>query len=272
MTSAKNRQSYGLTLPPPADSRDSVVSNILSSLATLDETAQLQWIQETSRQVDSERAYQRRENGNSTGRQHDNFNNNGLNGPLLENGISPTPGAGYRERARNGSFSIPAPSPAVPMGRPAKQGFFKRFMGIGPKVPIEGDLLISTQQPKYMVKTTSTIQVSFPDYFSFILTKKGPRNPRTNPKSCNPSLTSQYPRPISTFEKEILKLLPTTSKSSLLNICMLIAVCWRRHDKILSPILTSRCNATPPDSPCTPPSTRPSQRYRFFNGQSPLHT
>jgi hypothetical protein len=159
MTSAKNRQSYGLTLPPPADSRDSVVSNILSSLATLDETAQLQWIQETSRQVDSERAYQRRENGNSTGRQHDNYNN----GPLLENGISPS--AGYRERARNGSLSIPAPSPAVPMGRPAKQGFFKRFMGIGPKVPIEGDLLISTQQPKYMVKTTGTIQVSFPDFF-----------------------------------------------------------------------------------------------------------
>jgi len=115
MTSAKNRQSYGLTLPPPADSRDSVVSNILSSLATLDETAQLQWIQETSRQVDSERAYQRRENGgfngNSTGRQHDNYNN----GPLLENGMAPTPGAGYRERARNGSLSIPAPSPSVPM-------------------------------------------------------------------------------------------------------------------------------------------------------------
>jgi hypothetical protein len=267
MTSAKNRQSYGLTLPPPADSRDSVVSNILSSLATLDETAQLQWIQETSRQVDSERAYQRRENGNSTGRQHDNYNN----GPLLENGTAATPGAGYRDRARNGSFSIPAPSPAVPMGRPAKQGFFKRFMGIGPKVPIEGDLLISTQQPKYMVKSNGTVQVHSLNLFLYT-DKKGPRNPRTNPKSCNSSLTSQYPRPISTSEKEILKLLPKTSKSSLSNMCMLIAVCWRRHDKILSPILASKCSATPPGSPCTPPSTRPSQRYRFFNGQSPLRT
>lgn len=171
MTSAKNRQSYGLTLPPPADSRDSVVSNILSSLATLDETAQLQWIQETSRQVDSERAYQRRENGGFNGNSpHDNYSN-GLNGPLFENGISPTPGAGYRERVRNGSFSIPAPSPAVPMGRPAKQGFFKRFMGIGPKVPIEGDLLISTQQPKYMVKSTGTVQVHSMTLF-FMLTKK----------------------------------------------------------------------------------------------------
>jgi len=162
MTSAatKNRQSYGLTLPPSADSRDSVVSNILSSLATLDETAQLQWIQETSRQVDSERAYQRRENGggnSSAGRQQDGYN--ALNGQPFENGQAPTPAVGYRDRARNGSFSIPAPSPAVPMGRPSKQGFFRRFMGIGPKVPIEGDLLITTQPPTHMSKSTSTMQV-----------------------------------------------------------------------------------------------------------------
>lgn len=172
MTTAKNRQSYGLTLPPPADSRDSVVSNILSSLATLDETAQLQWIQETSRQVDSERAYQRRENSSqrrengggtgysSAGRQQQDGYNALNQGHALENGMSPTPAAGYRDRARNGSLSIPAPSPAVPMGRPAKQGFFRRFMGIGPKVPIEGDLLIATQQPTYIAKSPSTIQVS----------------------------------------------------------------------------------------------------------------
>ena len=151
-----NRQSYGLTLPPPADSRDSVVSNILSSLATLDETAQLQWIQETSRQVDSERAYQRRENGGASAGRQEYYN--GVHRPL-ENGQAPTPRAGYRDRARNGSFSAPAPSPAVPMGRPSKQGFFRRFMGIGPKVPIEEDLLIVTQQPRDVMKSLGAMPV-----------------------------------------------------------------------------------------------------------------
>lgn len=74
----------------------------------------------------------------------------------------PIGGVGYRDRHPNGSFSIvaaSAPSPAVPMGRPSKQGFFRRFMGIGPKLPLESDLLISTQRPKYAVKNASSIQV-----------------------------------------------------------------------------------------------------------------
>ena len=135
MTTAKNRQSYGLTLPPPADSRDSVVSNILSSLATLDETAQLQWIQETSRQVDSERAAyqrrenssQRRENGGGTGhssagrQQQDGYN--ALNhGHGLENGMSPTPAAGYRDRARNGSFQHSGPESCCADGTACETG------------------------------------------------------------------------------------------------------------------------------------------------------
>lgn len=33
-------------------------------------------------------------------------------------------------------------------------------MGIGPKVPIEGDLLIATQQPTYIAKSPSNVQVS----------------------------------------------------------------------------------------------------------------
>lgn len=157
----KKRQSHGLSLPPVSDTRDSVVSNILSSLATLDETAQLQWIQETSRQVDHERAYQRRENGthgNSETR-YDRYNGN----PEPEDDAAQVPmtGVGYREKgARSGSLGIvaaPAPSPAVPMGRPCRQGFFRRFMGIGPKVSIDNDLLTSTQESQYPVKTSNSI-------------------------------------------------------------------------------------------------------------------
>jgi len=155
-TATNNRQSYGLTLPPPADSRDSVVSNILSSLATLDETAQLQWIQETSRQVDSERAYQRRENGGASAGRKEYYN--GVHGHL-ENGQAPPPRAGYRDRVTNGSFSGAAPSPAVPMGRSSKQGFFRRFMGIGPKVQVDEDLLIATQQPRDTMKSLGGVQV-----------------------------------------------------------------------------------------------------------------
>ena len=155
------RQSHGLSLPQSSDTRDSVVSNILSSLATLDETAQLQWIQETSRQVDHERAYQRRENGkkSNSGTRYDRYDGN----PETEDDVVQVPmtGVGYKEReARNGSFGIvtaPAPSPAVPMGRPCKQGFFRRFMGIGPKVSIDNDLFISTREPKYPVKSSSSI-------------------------------------------------------------------------------------------------------------------
>src|SRR5271155_2416151 len=144
MTSATNkRQSHGLTLPQSPDSRESVVSNILSSLATLDETAQLQWIQETSRQVDHERAYQRTQNtsnGNVVTR-HEQYDAH--NGEQTDKPLSPTTGVGYRDRSRNGSFGLvttSAPSPAVPMGRPSKQGFFRRFMGIGPKMAMETDV------------------------------------------------------------------------------------------------------------------------------------
>lgn len=158
---ASRRQSHGLTLPQSSSSPDNVVSNILSSLATLDETAQLQWIQETSRQVDHERAYQREENlrnGNGVARYE---RNNGES--KQEEGLTaPTPAVGYRDRSRNGSFNSlmnSAPSPAVPMGRPTKQGFFRRFMGLGPKVPIEEDLLISTQQPKGLGKSPSSVHV-----------------------------------------------------------------------------------------------------------------
>jgi len=167
MTNAMNkRQSHGLTLPQTADGRDSVVSNILTSLATLDETAQLHWIQETSRQVDHEREYQRRENGvvngNNTG--YDRYEGiRELDEPVE------LPGVGYRDRGRAtagkkdqfGAITTvaAAPSPAVPMGRPSKQGFFRRFMGIGPKVPIESEILIST--PKVLLKNTSSAQVQF---------------------------------------------------------------------------------------------------------------
>ena len=161
LASSKNRQSYGLTLPY-SDGRDSVVGNILSSLATLDETAQLQWIQETSRQVDNERAYQRRESVGSgylasRNRQY---------GRRHSDDISPVPitGVGYKDRGVNGSFSIintSAPSPAVPMGRPTRQGFFRRFMGIGPRIQIENDVIL-TQQPKPSMKTATSVRVPSP--------------------------------------------------------------------------------------------------------------
>src|SRR5579859_2727 len=159
---ASRRQSHGLTLPQSSSAPDTVVSNILSSLATLDETAQLHWIQETSRQVDHERAYQREENlrnGNGVSSRHGRSDGY----PKQEEGLTaPTPAVGYRDRSRNGSLNSlmsSAPSPAVPMGRPTKQGFFRRFMGFGPKVPIEDDLLISTQQPKVLGKSPSSVHV-----------------------------------------------------------------------------------------------------------------
>jgi len=138
----KHRQSYGLTLPEPSETRDSVVSNILSSLATLDETAQLQWIQETSRQVDSERAFQRRDSSAANRYDGRRSDDDVLQVPML--------GVGYKDRSAANSLGIlhAAPCPAVPMGRTTKQGFFKRFIGIGQRVQIESDLLISTQQPK----------------------------------------------------------------------------------------------------------------------------
>lgn len=170
MTNAMNkRQSSGLTLPQSSDDRNFVVSNILTSLATLDETAQLQWIQETSRQVDNERAYQRRENGvnGNSGKNHHRYDQNGE----PDAGLVPLEiaGVGYKERGRDGSYGIatvPAPSPAVPMGRPSKQGFFRRFMGIGPKVPIDSDIMIAAQQPRKLVKTTNSVQPRKPDGLS----------------------------------------------------------------------------------------------------------
>jgi hypothetical protein len=160
--SANKRQSHGLTLPQSSDSRDSVVSNIISSLATLDETAQLQWVQETSRKVDHERAYQRKENDNN----HMNLYERGrYDGYDDSEDITQAPvtGVGYRERQSNGSLNIPlaAPSPAVPMGRPSKQGFFRRFMGIGPKVPIESEVLIGSThyKPRVLVKNSHSAQV-----------------------------------------------------------------------------------------------------------------
>lgn len=158
---ARKRESHGLTLPQSSSAPDNVVTNILSSLATLDETAQLQWVQETSRQVDYERAYQREENlrnGNGVARYERSNGDSGLSEGLT----APTPAVGYRDRSRNGSFNSlisSAPSPAVPMGRPTKQGFFRRFMGFGPKVPIEDDLLITTQQPKSLGKSPSSVHV-----------------------------------------------------------------------------------------------------------------
>ena len=166
-TAASKRVSHGLTLPQTLDSRDSVVNNILSSLATLDETTQLQWIQETSRQVDNERAYQRRiesERNNSIEQprydRHDTLRDYNTDSP------APVTGVGYRERGRNGSFTATvhnssAPTPTVPMGRPTKPGFFRRFMGIGPKVPLEGDLVIAThsQKSNVLVKTNNSAHV-----------------------------------------------------------------------------------------------------------------
>jgi len=154
------RESHGLTLPQSPSAPDNVVSNILSSLATLDETAQLHWIQETSRQVDYERAYQREEiirtsNGVLRNGRHDCFTRE------EESETAPIPVVGYRNRSRNGSFNglFSAPTPSIPMGRSTKQGFFRRFMGFGPKAPIEDDLLITTQQPKIPSKNPSSVHV-----------------------------------------------------------------------------------------------------------------
>ena len=186
------RQSHGLTLPQSSSHHDSVVSNILSSLATLDETAQLHWIQETSRQVDSERAYQRERendfiNGNS-GIPHERYD-----GEQEDPMHVPITGVGYRDRGRSGTYSIAAPSPAVPMGRTSKQGFFRRFMGIGPKIPIEGDLLLATHQPKSNVLLKSTGSVQVQSHCECVKLMIGKRNWRAI-NSCPPS---SYPGRIS---------------------------------------------------------------------------
>jgi hypothetical protein len=167
---ANKRQSYGLTLPKSPSVPDSVVSNILSSLATLDETAKIHRIEETSRQVDYERAYQREENTrNSNGYTRERYGGHSRQHSRQQSMTDPLPSVGYRDRSRdrsrNGSFTVlntSAPSPSVPMGvpvgRPAKQGFFRRFMGMGPKVPTESDLLITTQ-PNVLRKTQNNVQV-----------------------------------------------------------------------------------------------------------------
>lgn len=158
MAAAKNKRiSHGLTLPQTGNAPDSVVNNILSSLATLDETAQMQWIQETSRQVDLERAYQRQENGGAS--PYDRYDEN--HDPAMQ---MPVTGVGYRGRGTRNPAALPfvnpaAPSPAIPMGRSSKGGFFRRFMGIGPKVPIDNDLIVSTQQPTYKTKALASAQV-----------------------------------------------------------------------------------------------------------------
>jgi len=156
MATAKSKRiSHGLTLPQSGDARDSVVNNILSSLATLDETAQMQWIQETSRQVDLERTFQRRENGSASAyERYDEHDETTLQMPVV----------GYRDRATRNTSALPfvnpaAPSPAIPMGRSSKGGFFRRFMGIGPKVPIQNDLMISTQQATYKPHVVAAVQV-----------------------------------------------------------------------------------------------------------------
>jgi len=156
-TAKKKRISHGLTLPQSGDARDSVVNNILSSLATLDETAQMQWVQETSRQVDLEQAFQQRENGSASG--YELFDEN--DETILQ---LPVTGVGYRDRATRNNSALPfvnpaAPSPAIPMGRSSKGGFFRRFMGIGPKVPIQNDLMISTRQPSYKPQVVASVQV-----------------------------------------------------------------------------------------------------------------
>jgi hypothetical protein len=169
---ANKRQSYGLTLPQSPSAPDSVVSNILSSLATLDETAKIHRIEETSRQVDYERAYQREENTrNSNGYTRERYGGHSRQQSRQQSITDALPSVGYRDRSRdrsrNGSFSIinaSAPSPSVPMGlpvgRPAKQGFFRRFMGMGPKAPTESDLLIASQQPNVLRKNQTNVQVN----------------------------------------------------------------------------------------------------------------
>lgn len=151
------RLSHGLTLPPSSENRESVVTNILTSLATLDETAQLQWIQETSRQVDHDRTWQRQENGVNGNSKTLHDHNDDHRDSDQE---TPITGVGYRRR--NGSFSLlgsSAPSPAVPMGRPAKQGFFRRFMGIGPKMPIESEVVITAHHGRRLVKGQNSVRV-----------------------------------------------------------------------------------------------------------------
>jgi hypothetical protein len=64
-------------------------------------------------------------------------------------------------------------------------------MGIGPKVPIEGDLLISTQQPKYMVKSNGTVQVHSLTHF-LILTERSEKS-KNQPEKLQP----QSHKPIS---------------------------------------------------------------------------
>jgi hypothetical protein len=155
-SATNKRLSHGLTLPQASTSgRDCVVNNILSSLATLDETAQLHWVQETSRQVDHERLYQR------TGTRYEEYDDNNDDMTVA----APVTGVGYRKRG-SGSFTrVPfsAPSPAVPMGRPSKQGFFRRFMGIGPKVPVESEVLISPHPKRnVLVKNSHAMQVYRP--------------------------------------------------------------------------------------------------------------
>jgi len=154
---AKKRQSHGLTLPQnPSNSRDSVVSNIISSLATLDETSQLHWISETSRQVDNERAYQRQESmSNGNGKEW-------YERSRMDDGLDTTMRRGYSsDRERSASFGLhtPAPTPSIAMGRPAKQGFFRRFMGMGPKVPIDPDILPPKREPKVLIKNQSAVHV-----------------------------------------------------------------------------------------------------------------
>jgi hypothetical protein len=162
---ANKRQSHGLTLPQSAGSRDSVVTNILSSLATLDQTAQIQWVEETSRRVDYERDHQRREMRHANGiTRHPKYEHQDI---PEEGNYAPTIGVGYRHGNRSNSITRlsgtieteSAPSPSVPMGRPSKQGFFRRFMGLGPKVPIEDDLLITSLPPKKLVKQPLSGQV-----------------------------------------------------------------------------------------------------------------
>jgi len=238
-TAASKRISHGLSLPQAVDSRDSVVNNILSSLATLDETTQLQWIQETSRQVDDERAYQRslQSDRNNSMEQHRRYDHHDTLRDYNIESPAPVTGVGYRERGRTGSFTAnlhtsSAPTPTVPMGRTSKPGFFRRFMGIGPKVPLEGDLVIAShsQKPNVLVKSPSASQVPAKveksidalgsRSFQSIKTTSSPANPRRIP--------SKH------YQKEILKLFPSTSKGFHLSPLWLITVFWRWHSEWFS--------------------------------------
>jgi hypothetical protein len=199
MATAKNKRiSHGLTLPHLGDGRDSVVNNILSSLATLDETAQMQWIQETSRQVDLERAYQRQQE-NGAPWSYDRYDENDESTLHM-----PVAGVGYRERGTWTASALPfvnpaAPSPAIAMGRSSKGGFFRRFMGIGPKIPVENDLMISTQQPNHKPKLVSSVQVVIP--LCPELTFLGARDQRSHYVTSN-YLTTQHRRLTSWVDQE----------------------------------------------------------------------